>query len=70
MRDLLTIEQKILIVRGRKVMLSNELAMLYEVEVRSLVQAVKRNADRFPEDFMFQLTWEEVENSRSQIGVG
>ncbi len=69
MKDLLTIEQKILIIRGRKVMLSNELAILYGVEIRSLVQAVKRNADRFPEDFMFQLTWEEVENSRSQIVI-
>ena len=61
------IEQKIFLIRGQKVMLSFHLAKLYGVEVRNLVQAVKRNIDRFPEDFMFQLSWEELENSRSQI---
>src|SRR5690349_16590024 len=50
------IEGKILIIRGHKVMLSSDLATLYGVETRSLVQAVKRNRERFPEDFMFQLT--------------
>jgi hypothetical protein len=51
-------------------MLSTDLAELYEVEARSLVQAVKRNLDRFPADFMFQLTWEEQQQalrSRSVI---
>jgi len=62
-----TIEQKIYLIRGRKVILSVHLARLYEVEVRTLVQAVKRNIDRFPEDFMFQLTWEEFRSLRSQF---
>lgn len=50
-------------------MLSSDLAELNEVEVRTLVQAVKRNSDRFPKDFIFQLSWEEAlasANSRSQ----
>lgn len=56
----------ILLIRGRKVMLSVHLAPLYEVEVRALVQAVKRNESRFPDDFMFQLTPQEVDSLRSQ----
>lgn len=61
------INQKIFILRGMKVMLSTHLAELYEVEPRALIQAVKRNLDRFPLDFMFQLTWEDMERgSRSQ----
>ena len=55
------IERRILLLRGQKVMLDFHLAELYEVETRSLNQAVKRNIERFPEDFMFQLTWEESE---------
>lgn len=54
------IEQKIFIIRGQKVMLSFDLAALYQVEPRILIQAVKRNIQRFPKDFMFQLTWEEA----------
>jgi hypothetical protein len=50
------IENKILLIRGQKVMLSTHLADLYGVETRALNQAVKRNSNRFPEDFMFQLT--------------
>lgn len=50
------ITESILWLRGQKVMLSHDLALLYGVEVRVLVQAVKRNAERFPEDFVFQLT--------------
>ena len=50
-------------------MLSTYLAKLYCVEVRTLIQAVKRNRERFPEDFMFQLTKEELESSRSQIVI-
>lgn len=53
------IEKAILLIRGHKVMLDADLAALYEVEVRVLVQAVKRNLARFPPDFMFQLTPEE-----------
>ena len=61
------IERHILQLRGQRVMLSPHLAELYEVEPRTLVQAVKRNSERFPEDFMFQLTWEEIECLRSQF---
>lgn len=63
------IEQHIFLVRGQKVMLSMHLAELYGVEVRALIQAVKRNKERFPEDFMFQLTWEETKSLRSQIVI-
>jgi hypothetical protein len=55
------IEQKILLIRSKKVMLDADLAELYGVETRSLVQAVKRNNDRFPPDFLFQLNQEEFE---------
>ena len=70
MRELVAqdvINQRIFILRGHKVMLSPHLAELYGVEVRALVQAVKRNKDRFPADFMFQLTWKEMEFLKSQI---
>ncbi len=60
---------KIYFVRGQKVMLDNDLADLYEVETRRLNEQVKRNIDRFPEDFMFQLTKEEFENLKSQIAT-
>ena len=55
------IESKILLIRGKKVMLDQSLAELYRVETRALNQAVKRNLPRFPEDFMFQLTKKEAE---------
>lgn len=55
------IEHTILLIRGEKVMLDRDLAKLYGVPTRVLNQAVKRNADRFPEDFMYQLTKEESE---------
>ena len=61
------IEHRIYIIRGHKVMLSMHLAELYEVETKVLMQAVKRNIERFPDDFMFQLTWKEVDSLRSQI---
>ena len=61
------IEKAILFMRGQKVMLDADLAELYGVETRVLVQAVKRNLDRFPNDFMFQLSTEEVDALRSQI---
>lgn len=57
---------KILLIRGKKVMLDRDLAELYGVPVRTLNQAVRRNNKRFPPDFMFLLTWQEVANSRSQ----
>lgn len=59
------IERRILLLRGQKVMLDADLAELYGVETRALVQALKRNLERFPEDFMFQLTTEE--NERLQL---
>ena len=54
-------------VRGMRVMLDRDLAMLYGVETRALNQAVKRNADRFPADFMFQLTADERDSMSSQF---
>jgi ORF6N domain-containing protein len=72
------ITRRILLLRGQKVMLSSDLAELYGVETRALLQAVKRNLDRFPSDFMFQLTWDEAARlhstshkriSRSQIVI-
>lgn len=65
--DLIEIRNLIYVVRGQKVMLDSDLAMLYGVETRALNQAVKRNIERFPQDFMFQLTKEEFENLKSQI---
>ena len=62
------IERRILLLRGQKVMLDFQLAELYEVETKVLNQAVRRNIERFPEDFMFQLNWEEAAQvPRSQI---
>ena len=63
------IEQRVYIMRGHRVMLSTELAGLYGVEPRVLVQAVKRNIKRFPEDFMFQLNAEETRNWKSQFVI-
>ena len=61
------IEKKIYIIRNQRVMLSSDLAELYCVETRALNQAVKRNIERFPEDFMFQLDDNEFKNLKSQI---
>ena len=61
------IERKIHIIRAQKVILSTDLATLYRVEPRVLVQAVKRNINRFPRDFMFQLTVAEARNLKSQF---
>ena len=61
------IERAIMLIRGERVMLDSHLADLYGVQTKVLVQAVKRNADRLPPDFMFQLTREEFANLRSQI---
>jgi len=60
------IEQSILLIRGEKVILDTDLAELYGLKTKVLNQAVKRNIDRFPDDFMFQLTWEEAKALRSQ----
>jgi len=61
------ITSKIFLVRKQKVMLDRDLAELYGVETKVLKQAVKRNIDRFPHDFMFELTSDEFQNLRSQI---
>lgn len=58
---------KIFLIRKEKIILDSELSLLYGVETKVLIQAVKRNIDRFPPDFMFQLTKEEFKNLRSQI---
>lgn len=63
------IERAIQIVRGHKVLLDADLAALYEVQTRVLVQAVKRNLERFPGDFMFQLGPAEVDSLRSQAVI-
>lgn len=60
------VERRIRLLRGERVMLDTDLAELYEVETRALVQAVKRNRERFPADFMFQLTAAEAAILRSQ----
>ena len=64
--ELTTIKNSIHEIRGENVMLDMDLAKLYEVETKALKQAVRRNIDRFPEDFMFQLTKEEWITLRSQ----
>jgi len=61
------IENKIYLIRGQKVMLDKDLAKLYGVKTKVFNQAVQRNIERFPEDFMFQLTWDEADLLRSQI---
>jgi len=63
------IAANIYMLRSQKVMLDSDLAALYGVETRALVQAVKRNLERFPDDFMFQLSKKEFENWRSQIVI-
>ncbi|HYU31569.1 MAG TPA: ORF6N domain-containing protein [Thermoanaerobaculia bacterium] len=63
------VESIIIVLRGEKVILDRNIARLYEVETKMLVRAVKRNLGRFPEDFMFQLTEEETQNLRCQIGT-
>lgn len=60
---------KIFFIRGQKVMLDEDLALLYQVETKRLNEQVKRNLDRFPLDFAFQLTSEEFENLKSQIAT-
>lgn len=64
-----TIEQRIFLIRGRKVILDFHLADLYDVETKSLKRAVKRNLDRFPSDFCFELKIKEWDNLRYQFGT-
>jgi ORF6N domain len=63
------IEKAILLIRGQKVMLDSDLAGLYGVETKALKRAVKRNLNRFPADFMFQLTRQESQSLRCQFGT-
>jgi phage regulator Rha-like protein len=63
------IEEKIFIIRGHKVMLDKDLAKLYGVPIKRLNEQVKRNLKRFPDDFMFQLSWEEAQSLRSQFAT-
>jgi hypothetical protein len=67
MMELTTIKNSIHEIRGKRVILDYELAKMYEVETRVLKQAVRRNLDRFPEDFMFELTEVEMKNLTSQF---
>ena len=67
--NLKNIEHLIYFIRGQKVMLDRDLADLYEVETAQLKRAVRRNMDRFPEDFMFQLTKTELDNWRCRFGI-
>jgi hypothetical protein len=64
-----TISNKIYFIRGQKVMLDRDLALLYGIETKRLKEQVKRNRNRFPEDFMFELTKKEFENWRSQFAT-
>ncbi len=63
------IASKIYLIRGIKVMLDRDLAELYSVETKRLKEQVRRNIVRFPEDFMFELTKEEIKNLRSQFAT-
>jgi len=63
------IEQSILLIRGQKVMLDTDLAVLYGVDAKQLKRAVRRNISRFPKDFMFELTKDEHQSLRSQFGT-
>jgi hypothetical protein len=67
--DLNKIQSKIYLVRNQKVMLDSDLADLYGVETGQLKRQVKRNLERFPDDFMFELTKDEFKNLRCQIGA-
>ena len=72
MNEIAVIQRKIYEIRGQKVILDRDLAALYQVETRVLNQAVKRNLERFPEDFMFQLTlkeWREVAVNEGLAGL-
>lgn len=67
MNNISEIENMIYVIRGKQVMLDRDLAKQYEVETKTFMQSVKRNIDRFPDNFMFQLTQEEFIEWRSQF---
>lgn len=64
-----SITNRIYIIRGQKIMLDSDLSELYKVETKQLKRQVRRNIERFPKDFMFELTKDEFENLRSQFGT-
>ena len=63
------IEKQIILLRGKQVILDRDLARLYEVEVSQMNRQVKRNIERFPDDFMFQITKEELNGLKCQNGI-
>lgn len=67
MQVIKSIQNRIYEIRGERVMLDRDLALLYETETKRLTEAVKRNIKRFPADFMFQLTWQEYEQIRFSL---
>ncbi|PCI31802.1 MAG: DNA-binding protein [Elusimicrobia bacterium] len=67
MKNSIDVSQLIYFIRNTRVMLGNDLARLYQISTKALVQAVKRNRERFPSDFMFQLSKKEFDNLKSQI---
>ncbi len=69
MNEIIPIHHKIYTLRGKQIMLDSDLAELYQVETRRLNEQVKRNSERFPNDFMFQLSEKEYENLRSQFAT-
>jgi len=69
MRSLTLIEDRIPTLRGQKVMLDHDLAAIYQIDTGALNRAVKRNAHRFPDDFIFQLTQDEFASLRCQLGI-
>ena len=69
MTDIEVIQHKIYELRGVRVMLDFDLSSLYDIETRALKQAVKRNINRFPDDFMFQLTKEEYRRYQKEIAI-
>ena len=68
-KDIIKIEAMIYTIRGQRVMMDSDLAELYGVETKALKRAVRRNLNRFPEDFMFEMSKEELENWRYQFGT-
>jgi len=64
-----TVVSKIHFVRGKKVMIDRDLVEMYRVETSQLKRQVKRNMNRFPEDFMFKMSKQELKNWRSQFGI-
>jgi len=68
-KQIATIASVIRTIRGQKVILDSDLARIYRVPTKALNRAVKRNLERFPDDFIFQLTWKELENLKYQFGT-